>query len=270
MLNERDLNDLIGRTYDAAVGDEDWTGLVERMTVAVGSTAAVLRWLARPASTAVMVNLDPAAHEAYDTHFHSVDPAWLRVLQLPPGSAFDDGMLVPERALERTEIYNDLYVPNDLHSCLSWYTLDLEAQPICLSIYRSRRHPPYTDEELGLLRAVAPHLDRAVQIEGRLATVAAQREAVAPSHTGPDLSRREQDCLTWIAHGESSKGIARQLALSVYTVNEYIASAMRKLTRPAAPRPWPPPWRSGFSTSDHPAEQPGICRTFAAVSPVAD
>ncbi|MGO4725602.1 MULTISPECIES: LuxR C-terminal-related transcriptional regulator [unclassified Inquilinus] len=35
--------------------------------------------------------------------------------------------------------------------------------------------------------------------------------------------------LRWLAHGESSKGITRQLALSVYTVNEYVASAMRKL-----------------------------------------
>jgi len=35
--------------------------------------------------------------------------------------------------------------------------------------------------------------------------------------------------LRWLAHGESSKGITRQLTLSVYTVNEYVASAMRKL-----------------------------------------
>jgi DNA-binding CsgD family transcriptional regulator len=229
MLDERDLNDLIGRTYDAAVGDEDWTGLIERMTAALGGTAAVLRWIARPASTAVMVNLDLAAHEAYDAYYHTIDPVWPRLRELPPGSAVDDCALVPELALERTEIFNDLLIPNDLGFCLSWYALDLAAQPICLAIYRSPKQPLYAEDDLRVLRAIAPHLDRAVKIEGRLAAAAARREGIGLSQTGPDLSRREHDCLAWIARGASSKNIARQLTLSAYTVNEYIASAMRKL-----------------------------------------
>ena len=43
------------------------------------------------------------------------------------------------------------------------------------------------------------------------------------------LAPRERDCLAWVARGDSSKQAARRLALSVHTVNEYVASAMRKL-----------------------------------------
>ncbi|KGM34712.1 response regulator transcription factor, partial [Inquilinus limosus] len=40
---------------------------------------------------------------------------------------------------------------------------------------------------------------------------------------------RERDCLARIARGASSKEIARQLDLSIHTINEYIEAAMRKL-----------------------------------------
>jgi DNA-binding CsgD family transcriptional regulator len=136
---------------------------------------------------------------------------------------------VPEPALGRTEIYNDLYRQNHLWFCLSWYTVDIAAQPVCLAIYRPRQRPLYTGEDLRLLRTVAPHLDRAVQIEGRLSAIGERRKAVQLSQAAPDLSGRERDCLARIAQGASSKSIARQLALSAHTVNEYIASAMRKL-----------------------------------------
>jgi DNA-binding CsgD family transcriptional regulator len=45
----------------------------------------------------------------------------------------------------------------------------------------------------------------------------------------PALTPRERDCLALIAHGASSKGIARRLTLSVHTVNKHVEAAMRKL-----------------------------------------
>jgi len=72
---------------------------------------------------------------------------------------------------------------------------------------------------------VTPHLDRAVHI----AAAADRRRAAQLVQAEPELTGRERDCLARIAQGASSKSIARQLALSVHTVNEYIASAMRKL-----------------------------------------
>ena len=43
------------------------------------------------------------------------------------------------------------------------------------------------------------------------------------------LSPRERDCLHWAAMGRSTKEIANTLSLSDNTVNEYFASAQRKL-----------------------------------------
>jgi DNA-binding CsgD family transcriptional regulator len=43
------------------------------------------------------------------------------------------------------------------------------------------------------------------------------------------LSARERDCLLWSALGKQTKQIAKILSIAPDTVNEYIASAMKKL-----------------------------------------
>lgn len=43
------------------------------------------------------------------------------------------------------------------------------------------------------------------------------------------LTPRERECLLWSALGKRSKQIAAILGISQATVNEYIASAMKKL-----------------------------------------
>ena len=43
------------------------------------------------------------------------------------------------------------------------------------------------------------------------------------------LSRRQQECLTWVRHGKSSSMISDILGISVQTVDEHIAEACRKL-----------------------------------------
>ena len=44
-----------------------------------------------------------------------------------------------------------------------------------------------------------------------------------------DLAPREKECLLWVGLGKTTKEIADRLKLSDPTVDEYIASAMRKL-----------------------------------------
>jgi DNA-binding CsgD family transcriptional regulator len=221
-----DFDDLIGQTYDAALGTMDWTVPVERLMQAVGGTTAVLRWRGRPAATAVTINGNPASHALYDAYYRDLDPLWPMIRQRTPGAVVDDRTLVTEQALQQTEFYNDFMRPNGLQLGLSWYTLDAAAQPVALYIARARGDASYAGEALALLQCVAPHLDRAIRIESLLAAAVARQIPVPGS---PALTPRERDCLALIAHGASSKGIARRLTLSVHTVNKHVEAAMRKL-----------------------------------------
>ncbi|OWJ68150.1 helix-turn-helix domain-containing protein [Inquilinus limosus] len=228
MLDDRTVTDLICRTYDAAIGNEDWTSLIDRLMQAIGGKAALLRWRGRPTMPAITINMDLAAQHVYDAHYSRLDPLWPLIRRLPPGSAVEDCALMPAQVLEQTEFYRGFMVPNGLGAGLSWYGLDPAGQPVALYIASPSRQASGTGEALRLLSVLAPHLSRAVTIEGRLA---ASSRTPSSGSTGrqPGLSPRERDCLARVARGASSKGIARQLALSVDTVNEYIGAAMRKL-----------------------------------------
>ena len=94
-----------------------------------------------------------------------------------------------------------------------------------MSVWRSARRPDWSEDEVRLLQHIGPHIGRALKIGQRLSAMAA-REAEDAS---PLLAPRERDCLAYVARGASSKQVALRLALSVHTVNDYVASAMRKL-----------------------------------------
>lgn len=51
-------------------------------------------------------------------------------------------------------------------------------------------------------------------------------------HQPPMLSKREQECLTLVAQGVTTHGIAKQLGISHRTVDHHIASVMTKLAAP--------------------------------------
>lgn len=224
MIDQDRFSHLIGQTYDAAVGQDEWSAVLGDLLTAVGGICVALSRQGGPAAGTVTVGCDPACIELYQAHYHRIDPIGPLLPRLPSGSAFDDRMLVPGRDLERSEFYNDFLARWGMHGALSWHCQDPEGEVATLKIVRSRRHAAFGGDELRLLRGLAPHLGRALRIERGL-----RRRIVARPGTPAALTGRERECLRRIARGASSKSIARQLALSAHTVNEYVESAMRKL-----------------------------------------
>ncbi|MGK9170035.1 helix-turn-helix transcriptional regulator [Inquilinus limosus] len=226
MPDDRAIAELVGQTYDAALGDEDWAVVLRRILALVGGEAAALHPTGAPMQTdvAVRVGCDPAYIPLYNVHYHRTWPILPMVQQLQARPVFIDRMVVPQSEFIRTEFYNDYARPQGGHSGLYWVDFDQHGLGAHLSLWRSRRRPDWGDEEVRLLQLVGPHIGRALKIRDRLAAAGA-RSGAAP----PLLAPRERDCLVWVARGASSKQAAQRLALSVYTVNEYVASAMRKL-----------------------------------------
>ncbi|WP_343712684.1 helix-turn-helix transcriptional regulator [Inquilinus sp.] len=225
MPDDRAIAQLVGQTYDAALGDEDWTVVLGRILELVGGEAAALHPTGAPraADIAIRVGCDPAYIPLYNAHYHSTWPILPMLQQLPARPVFVDRMLVPQADFIRTEFYNDYIRPQGGHSGLYWVDFDRNGLGAHLSLWRSGRRPDWSDEDVRLLWHLGPHVGRALKIRGRLSAAASR------SSDPPLLAPRERDCLAWVARGASSKQAAQHLALSVYTVNEYVASAMRKL-----------------------------------------
>jgi DNA-binding CsgD family transcriptional regulator len=222
MPDDRMLADVIGRIYDAALRQEDWAALLERLAELLGGDSSVV--LERPGrpgqpDNAVRIRSDPAYAPLY-AQYRGLSPFQPILPRLPSGSVFVDFMLVPESTLLHNGYRMDYALPQGRYSSLVWTDIDKHGALAFLSVWRSRRRPGWDADGIRLLRRLGPHLSRALAIEQRLAAVGADADLLSP---------RERDCLALVARGHSSKQLARELDLSVHTVDEYVGSAMRKL-----------------------------------------
>ncbi|MGK9167756.1 helix-turn-helix transcriptional regulator [Inquilinus limosus] len=227
--DEPQILGLIDLIYDAGTGNEDWLTVLCRLGEALGGDAVVLRRIGprAPSPGTLATETDPNYVERYHAHYHKLLPLLPVLPRLKPGATFAHSALIPDAEYRRTEFYNDFMRPQGKDHGLYWVDFERRDLSAMLSVWRPRRRPDWDDAQVRMLRMVGPHLSRALRIERGLAAARASASAL-PVSPSP-LTPRECDCLTWIARGASSKETARRLSLSVYTVNEYVASAMRKL-----------------------------------------
>ncbi|MGK9231849.1 helix-turn-helix transcriptional regulator [Inquilinus limosus] len=225
--DEPQLLRLIDLIYEAGTGSEDWFAVLRRLGQALGGDAVVLRriGLKAPSPATLATETDPDYVERYHAHYHKLLPLLPVLPRLTPGAAFAHSALIPDAEYRRTEFYNDFMRPQGKDHGLYWVDFERRDLSAMLSVWRPRRRPDWDDVQIRMLRLIGPHLSRALRIERGLAALQTPALPASPS----PLTPRECDCLSWIARGASSKETARRLSLSVYTVNEYVASAMRKL-----------------------------------------
>lgn len=229
---EGDVAALIAQAYDAALGREAWPDVLLRLAVLLGGdSAATLHPTGAPLpqDAAVRIHVDPGYVPLYNAHYHGTWPVLPALRRLPAGAVFADRMVVPESDFRRSEFYNDYARPQGRHSGLYWIDVGPDGLGAHLSVWRTRRRPDWSEAEIRLLWQIGPHLRRALTIGQRLANLAQPRPSAAIAVDPGVVAPRELDCLSWVARGASSKQIARQLGLSMHTVNAYLASAKRKL-----------------------------------------
>ncbi|MGO1079976.1 response regulator transcription factor [Inquilinus sp. CA228] len=224
---EDDVLRLVGQVYDASIGGEAWETVVTGLRDLLRSESAALFSAGHgvPAG-AVHVEDDPRVIRPYYDHYHRISPLTPLVSQLPSRSAFTHQMVVPEAVYTRSEFYNDWLRPQGKHSSLNWLDAGDGSNRSYLCLWRQRWQPAWEPAALRVVGAVGLHLARALEIRRRLAAPGAPRSAAAAADL---LAPQERACLAGVARGASSKQIARQLGLSMHTVDAYLASTRRKL-----------------------------------------
>lgn len=79
-------------------------------------------------------------------------------------------------------------------------------------------------------RAAASRFSTDIHVAVTYFSEALRLRQVAKERFPPTLSPRERECLLWVQAGQSTKQIGKRLNIADNTVNEYVASAMRKLS----------------------------------------
>ncbi|HLG55440.1 MAG TPA: LuxR C-terminal-related transcriptional regulator [Vicinamibacterales bacterium] len=191
-MNARDqLLGLIDALYAAPGSAERWQSFLEALCTALDGTAASFishNLSSQEADISLIARTDPVVIGAYAAHWGRLDP-WVhspKARLLTTGRVGAGEELIAHNDLRRTEYYNDFATHYDLTQALAGM---IEAGPnglSFLSINASESRARFAEEEVALLRALMPHLQRALQIHRRVtrSEAVADRSMAALDHLG--------------------------------------------------------------------------------------
>jgi len=172
----------------------------------------------------VTLNMDPdnlSRYEAYFQYHDPITPALQRARKATPVRA-----VMPQRALIRTEFFNDFLYCDGLYFGMNLYAYDGAVNIGDLRIWRARHRPDFDDTDLALLDYLGPIFTNAMRNVHRRSGPRPGEEGAAPEPGG--LTAREAEVLCHIRDGLPDKAVARALGISFATVRTHVNSLFAK------------------------------------------
>lgn len=174
-------SDLLLQLYATACEENGWTEFLRTLTREMRSSTAALMFHAKNGSVVHLDwGIDPDATRLYEQHFWQVDEWYLRARSKShAGWVAPSQTLISTRELEKTEFYNDLLSHYDMvHQCGA--VLEHEDSRISvLSLIRGAAAEPFDNSEVTLLRALIPHIQRAIQVYRKLSELELKKQTFA-------------------------------------------------------------------------------------------
>ncbi|SAL57102.1 helix-turn-helix transcriptional regulator [Caballeronia humi] len=174
----------------------------------------------------VQINMDPGDLARYESHYQYHDPITPKLQRYRRAVHVNEVM--PQEALVRTEFYNDFLAKSGLYRGINLYVWERNRNIGDMRIWRDRRRPDFSRDDLALLELIRPalcaSLGRSQPVDG------VQRQVEKPlQRADAALSERERQIACLIVRDMSDKEIARHLNIAPTTVRTHIMHAFRKL-----------------------------------------
>jgi DNA-binding CsgD family transcriptional regulator len=168
MSSESDLASLIAAIYEAGLDFSLWPYALGRIASAFGVPSASMARQGRTPSECwgFAVGIDPSMSENYLKYYYGVDPLWQSTISTPAGTVHTDTMVVPRRKLVRTEFFNDFLMPQRIAGLLNAIVLVDEGRQSVVTLHGDQQ---FDESHVALYKLLAPHMQRAVQINIKLA-----------------------------------------------------------------------------------------------------
>ncbi len=178
------LLELIGLIYDAAVEPGTWPACLTRISEALRAPAIGF-FPVVPGSldtrAALSIGHEPEFLARYDAHYGRPEVnAYIQSVSpdmLAPGNVLRAEAVIPDRQLHRTEYFADWLRPQGIGAGGFAILRSPRGAPLVMSVARSPALGHLDREELALLRALGPHLERALALDEHLERLDAEREA---------------------------------------------------------------------------------------------
>ena len=168
MSSESDLASLIAAIYEAGMDFNLWPYALGRIASAFGVSSASMARQGRTPSECwgFAVGIDPIIPENYLKYYHRVDPLWQITSSAPAGTVQTDTMVIPRSELVRTEFFNDFLLPQGVEGLLNAVVLVEDGRQSIVTLHGDRQ---FDESHVALYKLLVPHLQRAVQINIKLA-----------------------------------------------------------------------------------------------------
>jgi DNA-binding CsgD family transcriptional regulator len=173
-------DEILDLVYETSVDPAAWPALLDRFAHAMGGHSAALRAYDVPTEvgTVTASRLDAAALDGQFRAYANRNPlkSDLSTLQerarvstgYVPGTMMDVEWLPKDRFV-RTDYYQDVYRPLDIHSDISIGFHSKNLFWTGVDVYRSKAQGAFSDEDLAFCNALHPHMVRAWTLGRKLA-----------------------------------------------------------------------------------------------------
>ena len=181
MEQAREVEDLIGGIYDAAVDPDLWPEAIARIVEAVGCCTGVFyehdmgTHQSRPLG---FHRFDTEFMGDYIAHYGALDPWNSRVMQWPVGVAAPTYVLMPDDEFRRTEFYQDYLRRTGVFYGLGGLVERADGRMAVFGVQRSYEGGRFPTESVELVGALMPHLKRAYRMNTALAQARQERASL--------------------------------------------------------------------------------------------
>jgi DNA-binding CsgD family transcriptional regulator len=189
----QDLSEFVGSIYDTALDPDAWLPMLDRLADLLAATTGA-HFGSYNSRTYITRNVaprfDPKYIQSFAEYWGSRDIFWQRGANYPVGAVFTPETFMSREEHCRTDIFNEWYKPQGAEALMRTNLLIEGPVSTVITVGRRYSEGDFRASEIRLFAALIPHLQRAVQLQLRLAGVDGP-----PAGTAELLNRLRQGVL---------------------------------------------------------------------------
>jgi DNA-binding CsgD family transcriptional regulator/PAS domain-containing protein len=159
--------DVLDELYEGATNPAHWARFLEQLALLFNSPTASLRVTDVSAPVVLdscTVGFDAAADQCYTQQLVEGDPFRQALAEGPLGVIQASHLIIPDRAYERTQHYQQVFRPNGNFYAMGAQIERSGQRAAHIGVHRARELGPYSAQEQRQLQFFSPHLRRAVRL----------------------------------------------------------------------------------------------------------
>lgn len=175
MISPKSLSDMLAALYAAPLQPENWQVFLDKLCADLEAVhGALISSNLNCASAQILavggIAFTPETQRLYNQYFSTLDPYPAAFSCNPRIGPIVAEELITREELERTEFYNELAAPNQLHHAVFLPAVLTPERADVITLWRDAKQKPFP-EPCTTLELLLPHLQRSLQLHFELANL---------------------------------------------------------------------------------------------------